>query len=138
MPLVTLEQASLAFGDAALLDHADLSLDASERVALIGRNGSGKTSLMRAIVGLQALDDGTVWRSPSLRVAFVPQEPRLDEQHTVFEAVASGLDALQDVLIAYHQASHDAADGSAAALERLHDLQHELEHADGWRINSRV
>ena len=69
MPLVTVDHASLAFGDAALLDHADFSLDAAERVALIGRNGSGKTSLMKAIAGQQALDDGTVWRLPGLRIA---------------------------------------------------------------------
>ena len=138
MPLVTLEQASLAFGDAALLDHADLSLDAAERVALIGRNGSGKTSLMKVIAGQQILDDGTAWRAPALRIAFVPQEPQLEPQHTVFEAVASGLGALQDVLIAYHKATHDVAAGDEAALDQLYELQHALEHADGWRITSRV
>ena len=138
MPLVTLEQASLAFGDAALLDRADFSLDAAERVALIGRNGSGKTSLMRALAGLQALDDGVARRAPDVRLAFVPQEPQLEARHTVFESVASGLGALQDLLVSYHHASHDAADGSAAALDRLHEVQHALEHADGWRITSRV
>ena len=138
MPLVTLDQASLAFGDAALLDHADLTLDPGERVALIGRNGSGKTTLMKVIAMERALDSGTVWRRPELRLAFVPQEPRLDPQHTVFEAVASGFGALQALLLQYHGASHDVATGHAEALDRLHDLQHALEHADGWRINSRV
>jgi ABC transport system ATP-binding/permease protein len=138
VPLVTVEQASLAFGDAPLLDHADLTLDPAERVALIGRNGSGKTSLMKAIAGEQALDGGTIWRAPGVRIAFVPQEPQLDLRHTVFEAVASGLGTLQALLTAYHNASHDVATGNESALQRLHDLQHELEHADGWRINSRV
>ena len=138
MPLVSLDHASLAFGDAALLDHADLALDPAERVALIGRNGTGKTTLLKVIAGEQALDDGTVWRTPGLRVAFVPQEPQLDLQHTVFEAVASGLGALQQLLLEYHKASEDVAAGSEAALERLHELQHALEHADGWRVSSRV
>ena len=78
MPLITLDRASLAFGDAALLDRADLVLEPGERVALIGRNGSGKTSLLKVIAGQQALDDGTVWRTPGLRVAFVAQEPPLE------------------------------------------------------------
>jgi ATP-binding cassette subfamily F protein uup len=138
VPLVTLEQASLAFGDAALLDKTDLTLDSGERVALIGRNGSGKTSLMKAIVGEQSLDEGNVWRAPGVRIAFVPQEPQLETHHTVFEAVASGLGPLQTILAAYHKASHDVAAGEAGAFERLSALQHELEHADGWRINSRV
>jgi ABC transport system ATP-binding/permease protein len=138
VPLVTLEQASLAFGDAALLDHADLTLELAERVALIGRNGSGKTSLMKVIAGEQALDDGTVWRAPGLRVAFVPQEPQLEATHTVFEAVASGLGELQALLLEYHSAAHDAAVGEDSALERLHEAQHALEHADGWRISSRI
>ena len=138
MPLVTLEHVSLAFGDAALLDRAELVLDAYERVALIGRNGSGKTSLMKVIAGELVPDEGNVLRAPHARLALVPQEPRLDDQHTIFESVAGGLGALQALVIAYHQASHDAASGSEAALSRLHELQHELEHADGWRINSRV
>jgi ATP-binding cassette subfamily F protein uup len=133
-----MEHVSLAFGDAALLDHTELVLEATERVALIGRNGSGKTSLMKVIAGELVPDEGNVWRAPHARIALVPQEPQLDDHHTIFESVASGLGALQALVLAYHQASHDAASGSDAALSRLHELQHELEHADGWRINSRV
>ena len=66
MPLVTLNGACLAFGDVALLDHVGLVLDSGERVALIGRNGSGKTSLLKAIAGVQTLDDGTLWREDGL------------------------------------------------------------------------
>src|SRR3954464_8133527 len=102
MPLLTLDRASLAFGDAPLLDHADLSLDAGERVALIGRNGSGKTTLFRVVAGEQALDEGAVWRQPAVRIAFVAQEPPLDPQHTVYEAVAAGLGHLQRALTEYH------------------------------------
>jgi ATP-binding cassette subfamily F protein uup len=138
MPLVTLDQASLAFGDAPLLDHAELTIDAGERIALIGRNGSGKTTLMKVIAGEQGLDSGAVWRRPELRVGFVAQEPALDPQRTVFESVASGFGPLQALLLRYHEAAHEVATGHGEALERLHALQHALEHADGWRINSRV
>src|SRR5688572_17593494 len=106
MPLIALERASLAFGASPLLDGADLALEAGERVALIGRNGSGKTSLMKAIAGQQALDDGTVWRTPGLRIAFVPQEPALEAQDTVFEAIAAGLGEAQQALVDYHALAH--------------------------------
>jgi ABC transport system ATP-binding/permease protein len=138
MPLVTLDEASLAFGDAPLLDHADLTVDAGERVALIGRNGSGKTTLMKVIAGEQALDGGGARRRPELRVGFVAQEPELDPEHTVLESVASGFGPLQALMLRYHDAAHDAAAGHGEALDRLHAAQHALEHADGWRINSRV
>jgi ATP-binding cassette subfamily F protein uup len=138
VPLITLDQISLAFGDAALLDRAEFVLEPGERVALIGRNGTGKTSLLKVIAGQHAPDDGTVWRSPDLRLAFVPQEPPLDAAHSVYEAVASGLGTVQQVLLDYHKAAHDVAAGDAAALERLHELQHALEHADGWRVSSRL
>jgi ATP-binding cassette subfamily F protein uup len=139
MPLITLDRAGLAFGDAALLDHADLAIDAGERVALIGRNGTGKTSLMKVIAERQPLDDGTLWRTPGLRVAFVEQEPRLDPAHSVFAAVADGLGELQQALTEYHTLSHELTPSSPPGdLERLHALQHALEHGDGWRINSRV
>ena len=139
MPLVTLDQAHLAFGDAPLLDHTDLTLDAGERVALIGRNGTGKTTLLKVIAGRQALDSGTVWRAPAMRIGFVPQEPQLEAGHTVFEAVAEGLGGLQATLLEYHALSHSLADAASDdALHRLHELQYALDHADGWRINSRI
>src|SRR3990172_2043264 len=90
MPLVTLDQACLAFGHVPLLDHADLVLDSGEGVALIGRNGSGKSSLLRTIAGVQPLDSGMIWRMAGLRVALVAQEPALDPGQTAFEAVGQG------------------------------------------------
>src|SRR5574340_1246872 len=139
MPLVTLDQACLAFGHVPLLDHADLVLDSGERVALIGRNGSGKTSLLRVIAGRQPLDDGHVRSGSGLRIAFVEQEPELDPRHTVFEAVAQGVGGARGLLLEYHELSHKLAGAqNVADLERLQQLQHDLEHADGWRVNSRV
>ena len=139
MPLVTLDQACLAFGHVALLDHVDLALESGERAALIGRNGSGKSSLLRALSGEQPLDSGTVWRKPELRVARVAQEPLLDAQETVFEAIARGAGEVHDTLLAFHEVSHRlAGEHDAALLERMNALQRQLESQDGWRINARI
>jgi ATP-binding cassette subfamily F protein uup len=141
MPLIALENISLAYGHVALLDAADFQLDGGERVGLIGRNGAGKSSLLKLLAGEQAPDDGRVWRAPNLKLGYVPQEPLLDGAHTVFEAVAQGLGDLRRVLLDYHAVSHDIAQPGAdtgALLERMQDLQHELEAQNGWSAQARV
>ena len=141
MPYITLDNASLAFGHHALLDHAAFQLDAGERVGLIGRNGAGKSSLLKAIAGTIKLDDGVVWRAPNARVVYVPQEPELDATHTVFEAVAEGLGGLQQIIIDYHQVTHDMGLAEAdidALMTKMQHLQHELDAQNGWAAQSRV
>jgi ABC transport system ATP-binding/permease protein len=139
MPLITLDAACLAFGHVPLLDRVDLALESGERVALVGRNGSGKSSLLRAIAGVQSLDSGTLRRQPGLRVALVVQEPDLRAEQTVFEAVAEGAGEVRNALLEFHALSHRlTAAPESAALERLHELQHTLEQGGGWRINSRI
>ena len=141
MPFITLDNASLAFGHHALLDHASFQLDAGERVGLIGRNGAGKSSLLKAIAGTIKLDEGTVWRAPNVRVVYVPQEPELDTTHTVFEAVAEGLGSLQQTIIDYHQVTHDMGMQDAdieALMAKMQTLQHELDSQNGWAAQSRV
>ena len=140
MPLISLEHAQLAYGHVPLLDHAELKLDKGERAGLLGRNGTGKTSLLKVIVGLVSLDDGKVWRAPSLRIGYVPQEPPLDDAATVFDTVAGGLEALQGLLIEYHDVLHRLAepDHDPAMQTRLDELSHALEANDGWRLQSRI
>lgn len=141
MPYITLDNASLAFGHHALLDHASFQLDAGERVGLIGRNGAGKSSLLKAIAGTIKLDDGNVWRAPNARVVYVPQEPELDTTHTIFEAVAEGLGGLQQIIIDYHQVTHDMGMPDAdieQLMTRMQHLQHELDAQNGWAAQSRV
>jgi ATP-binding cassette subfamily F protein uup len=141
MPYITLDQASLAYGHHPLLDHADFQLDSGERVGLIGRNGAGKSSLLKAIAGKIKLDEGTVWRAPNARVVYVPQEPELDTTHTVFEAVAEGLGSLQQTIIDYHQVTHDMGIPDAdidALMTKMQALQHDLDMQNGWAAQSRV
>jgi ATP-binding cassette subfamily F protein uup len=139
MPLLTVENACLAYGHVDLLDHAAFQLDAGERVALIGRNGSGKSSLLRALAGQAALDDGTVWRAPGLKIAYVPQEADFALERDVYATVADGLGEAARLLVDYHGAMHAVAETpSAPALARLEALQHEVEAADAWRLDQRV
>lgn len=141
MPYITLDNASLAYGHHALLDHASFQLDAGERVGLIGRNGAGKSSLLKVIAGTSKLDDGTVWRDPGARIVYVPQEPELDATHTVFEAVSEGLGNLQQIIVDYHQVTHDMGLPDAdieALMARMQALQHDLDAQNGWAAQSRV
>jgi ATP-binding cassette subfamily F protein uup len=125
----------------ALLDHADLVVERGERIGLIGRNGTGKSSLLKIIAGEMPLDDGKLWREPELKFALVAQEPLLEPDVTVFDAVAAGLGAQTALLHEYHELTRKLADDNgdhAALLERMHELQTEFEHNDGWSANSRV
>jgi len=141
MPYLTLTDASVAFGDVPLLDHADFQLDAGERVALIGRNGSGKSSLLHALAGYGGLDDGRVWRQPGLRLGYVPQEPPFAAELTVFQAIVAGMDELSALLAEYHAVSHALAESNAdhpRLLERMQVLQGELEARHAWSYEARV
>ena len=140
MPLVQLSQVCLAYGHVPLLDHVDLVVEPGQRIGLIGRNGTGKSSLLRIIAGESAADDGKVWRSPELKLASVAQEPEFRAGQSVFEAVAEGLGAATRLLLDYHAAAHEVAEAheDATLLERLHELQEALDSSDGWRLNHRV
>jgi ATP-binding cassette subfamily F protein uup len=141
MPQLTLSDASLAYGHVPLLDHADFQLDPGERVALIGRNGCGKSSLLRALAGQGMLDDGRVWRQSELRLGYVPQEPPFDAELTVFAAVVAGMGEVSVLLAEYHAVSHAIAEADAdqsALLERLHEIQGKLEALNAWSFEAQA
>ena len=127
MTCLTLVNAHLAFGHVPLLDGADFSLAQGERVGLIGRNGTGKSSLLRILAGLEKTDDGTLQRQQGLVRAYVPQEPDLDGQATVFEAVQQGLAPVLDLIAQYESGQGD-----------LDSLQTQIEASDGWQWKQRV
>lgn len=138
MPLLTFDRLELAYGHWPLLDGASLVVEAGERIGLIGRNGTGKSSLLKIIAGINPPDAGDVWRKPALKLAYVPQEPQFELGHTVFEAVAEGVGAAQALLAQYHAVAHAMAEGDETVYADFERLSHELELADGWRLNSRV
>ena len=138
MPLLTFDRLELAYGHWPLLDGASLVVEAGERIGLIGRNGTGKSSLLKIIAGINPPDAGDVWRKPALKLAYVPQEPQFQPGHTVFEAVAEGVGAAQALLAQYHAVAHAMAEGDETVYADFERLSHELELADGWRLNSRV
>ena len=140
MPLILLSEVSLAFGHVPLLDHVDLVIEPGQRVGLIGRNGTGKSSLLRIIEGGQKPDDGKVWLAPELKLASVAQEPAFEPGQTVFEAVAEGLGKGNRLLIDYHAAAHAFAENheDPALADRLHELQEALDATNGWSLQHKV
>jgi ATP-binding cassette subfamily F protein uup len=139
MPLLTLQRVGLAFGHLPLFEDADLQIDAGERIALIGRNGSGKSSLLRVLSGDQTLDAGAVWREPGLRVSRLDQDVPVTGDRTVFAEIAAGLGELGSLVADYHQAATRVAETHHPDdLDRLGQLQHALEERDGWRLEQKV
>ncbi|MGN6390140.1 MAG: ATP-binding cassette domain-containing protein, partial [Burkholderiaceae bacterium] len=139
MAVLSLSNAQLAFGHVALLDYADFSLDAQERVGLIGRNGTGKSSLLKILSGSAKLDDGLLVRQQGVKTAFVEQEPAFDPVMAVFDAVAAGLGELPQLLAEYERLSGELGSGDdAAAMTRLHDIQSTLDANDAWNLGNRV
>lgn len=127
MALITLLDAQLAFGHVPLLDHADFSLESQERVGLIGRNGAGKSSLLKILAGMERPDDGSLQVQGNTRIAYVAQEPLLDAQASVFSAVSAGLAKVVSLIDAYVLGQGD-----------LDAMQSEIEALDGWNWEQRV
>jgi len=138
MPLLRLENVSHAYGHLPLLSHVDFQIDAGERVCLVGRNGTGKTTLFRVLSGAVTPDEGEVWRTDTLRVAHLEQEVPPDTEQTIFEVVAGGIGELGALLAQYH---HWAARSELAKQEALRELAHlqaRIETLGGWNINQKV
>jgi ATP-binding cassette subfamily F protein uup len=139
MPLVTFSRVSMAYGHLPLLAEADLQVDAGERIAVIGRNGTGKSTLLRLLEGRIEPDAGTVWRQPGLRAARLDQDVPLVSSRTVFDVVADGLGELGDLVAAYHHAARDvAANPDDRTMAALGTAQHRLDERNGWRTEQRV
>jgi ATP-binding cassette subfamily F protein uup len=139
MAVISLSSAQLAFGHVALLDHADFSIETGERVGLIGRNGTGKSSLLKIISGRSKLDDGLLVMQQGLKIAYVEQEPVFDPGMTVFDAVAGGMGEQKAMLAEYEALTGQFGQGNDdAVMERMHELQVKLDATDAWNIGNKV
>ncbi|MGB1648679.1 MAG: ATP-binding cassette domain-containing protein [Cycloclasticus sp.] len=134
MPLLKFDDVSVAFGLNPVLDKANLQIDEQERVGLIGRNGEGKSTLLKVLSGDVLPDAGQVWRQAGVVIATLEQSPLLPEASNVYEAVADSLGEVGHLIARYHDMLNDPD----VDLDALGALQHQLESLDGWTIQQRV
>src|SRR5512133_6134 len=127
MALITFLNAQLAFGHVPLLDHTDFALETGERVGLIGRNGTGKTSFLKILAGFEKADDGVLQLQQNLRLAYVAQEPQLDQDATVVVAASAGISGVIALIDQYCEGVGD-----------LDALQSQIEALGGWNWEQRV
>ncbi|NNF67027.1 MAG: ATP-binding cassette domain-containing protein [Gammaproteobacteria bacterium] len=138
MPLIHLQDACLEFNHVPILLNANLSIDRGERLCLIGRNGTGKSTLLNVIAKRQALESGKIWQTDGIKVSRLAQEVPDAEAATLFEIVAAGLGDHSDMLARYHSLSMRLADGNQADLDELSRLQAQIEDAGAWSGSERV
>ncbi|MBS3800095.1 MAG: ATP-binding cassette domain-containing protein [Thioalkalivibrio sp.] len=138
MALLTLRNLHLAYGMAALFDALNMSVEAGERIAIAGRNGEGKSTLLRVISGEVLADAGEITRQDGLTTAYLTQELPAGIEGTVFDVVAEGLGEAGRLLEQFHHLSQAAATGDMEALDRMGPVQSQLDAIDGWSLQNRV
>ncbi len=137
MALITLKNIHVAFGVAPILDGVNFSLHAGERVCLIGRNGEGKSTLLKLITGQLSADNGEVLISDGIKITMLAQDVP-DDERTVRQIVMSGDEIVANLLDDYHQKSHACTLGDMSACEAMGELQHKLDALDGWDLQRRA
>ncbi|MED5608221.1 ATP-binding cassette domain-containing protein [Pseudomonas sp. JH-2] len=136
MTLLKFTDVSLAFGTTPLLDKVSWQIEKGERVCIIGRNGTGKSSMLKLVKGEQMPDDGAIWRAPALKIGELPQELPVADERTVYDVVAEGLAEVGELLSRYHHLSlHIQSEDDLTQLARV---QQALEARDGWRLQQLV
>ena len=139
MPLLTLDRVSVAYGHLPLLDESSLQIEPGERVCIIGRNGTGKSTLLNVLAGAVPPDAGRVWTQPDLGIGHLAQDAPFFDERPVFDVVADGVGDLASLVTQYHRAALAVSDDATPDhLERLGALQHELEQRNGWRLEQQV
>jgi ATP-binding cassette subfamily F protein uup len=138
MSIFSVDGLCLAFGHHVLLEHASFSLEKGERVCLIGRNGTGKTTLMRLIQGEMTADEGDIRHKDGLRVSYLAQEVPYEARGSIYDIVASGLGDSARLLQEYHHVVQDVSKGDEAALKQMELIQHELEAINAWSMVQQI
>ena len=136
MTLLKLTQVSLAYGATPLLEEVSWQIARGERVCIIGRNGTGKSSMMHLVKGSRLADSGEIWRAPGLKIGELPQELPAADDKTIFEVVAEGLDGVGALLAEFNHISQNIH--SDEDLQKMMHVQQELEARDGWRLQQLV
>ena len=139
MPLITLQDIFLSYGQPPLIDHLNLVVEPNERVCLIGRNGAGKSTLLKILTGQIVPDEGSIKRSSGVTVAQLEQSVPHDAQGTVFDVIAQGLGAEGELIKTFHHLIQQLNDNpSPKVMNDYEECQAELERVNGWDINQRV
>jgi ATP-binding cassette subfamily F protein uup len=139
MALLGMQDVTIAFGGPPVLDWAGFSMERGERVCLLGRNGAGKTTVMKLLEGTIAPDSGEIVRQTGITIARLEQQVPQDISGSTYDVVAAGLGPAGLLLARYHQAGHDvAAEATEGALRELDRLHHALDAAGAWQMQTRV
>jgi len=138
MALIRLKKVSIAFGTHLLLNKAEFQLEEGERVGLLGRNGEGKSTLMKIVMKHIHADEGEIWYKPELRIAVLEQMPHLPDEETIYDVVAGGLGEVGEWIKRYHEITLHMTDMTDAVMTEMGDLQHKLDVHNGWQIQQRV
>ena len=139
MPLITLQDIFLSYGQPPLIDHLNLGVEPNERVCLNGRNGAGKSTLLKILTGQIVPDEGSIKRSSGVTVAQLEQSVPHDAQGTVFDVIAQGLGAEGELIKTFHHLIQQLNDDpSPKVMNDYEECQAELERVNGWDINQRV
>ena len=136
--LLNLSKVSLAFGHLPLMRDVDFQIEKGERVCLVGRNGTGKSTMFKVISGKVEPDEGEIWKQPNLRVSYLEQEVPEDDQSSIYDIVASGLGGLGQLLKDYHHILLDFDENNTDAMRRMSELQHKIELQDGWNSDQKI
>jgi len=138
MALINLRNISLAFGGPPLLEDISLRIEKGERICLLGRNGTGKSTLLKVIAGEIQVDNGIIDREQGLRVARLEQDVPRNLQGSIFEATAKGLAETGELLVRYHDLTRRADNGDPGLDGHLAEVHQKLESCDGWQYQQRI
>jgi ATP-binding cassette subfamily F protein uup len=139
MALIRCRNLGVSFGGPPILEQVDLAIDAGERVSLLGRNGTGKSTLLKLIAGSLKADSGDLEINRAVKIASLDQEVPVGLDGSIFDVVAGGLGEMAALLQAFHHATHRvSSDHSEQAFAELEKIQHEIEVADAWQLNQQV